>query len=69
MRRLRAIEEYTDLGEGFNLSMRDLEIRGAGNLLGTEQSGSIDAVGFDMFVKLLDEAVEELKKRGIQRNF
>ena len=61
VRRLQAIEEYTDLGGGFNLSMRDLEIRGAGNLLGTEQSGTIDTVGFDMYVKLLDEAVGELK--------
>ena len=61
VRRLQAIEEYTDLGEGFNLSMRDLEIRGAGNLLGTEQSGYIDSIGFDMYLKLLDEAVEELK--------
>ncbi len=62
VRRLAAIEEFTDVGAGFNLSMRDLEIRGAGNLLGTEQSGFIDAVGFDMYVKLLDEAVEELKR-------
>ncbi len=69
VRRLQAIEEYTDLGEGFNLSMRDLEIRGAGNLLGTEQSGSIDAVGFDMYVKLLDEAVEELKKEEFSEIF
>lgn len=62
IKRLQAIEEYTELGEGFNLSMRDLEIRGAGNLLGTEQHGAIDSVGFDLYVKLLDEAVEELKK-------
>lgn len=61
IRRLQAIEESTELGGGFNLAMRDLEIRGAGNLLGTEQSGSIDTVGFDLYVKLLDEAVEELK--------
>lgn len=61
LKRLQAIEEFTDLGGGFNLSMRDLEIRGAGNLLGTEQSGSIDTVGFEMYIKLLDEAVEELK--------
>ena len=61
LKRLQAIEEYTDLGEGFNLSMRDLEIRGAGNLLGTEQSGAIDSVGFEIYIKLLDEAVEELK--------
>lgn len=62
VRRLQAIEESTELGGGFNLAMRDLEIRGAGNLLGTEQSGSIDTVGFEMYVKLLDEAVEELKQ-------
>lgn len=62
VRRLQAIEEYSDVGEGFSLSMRDLEIRGAGNLLGTAQSGSINEVGFDMYVKLLDEAVEELKQ-------
>ncbi|PID59361.1 MAG: transcription-repair coupling factor [Ignavibacteriae bacterium] len=61
VKRLQAIEESTELGGGFNLAMRDLEIRGAGNLLGTEQSGSIDTVGFEMYVKLLDEAVEELK--------
>jgi transcription-repair coupling factor (superfamily II helicase) len=62
VKRLQAIEESTELGGGFNLAMRDLEIRGAGNLLGTEQSGSIDTVGFEMYVKLLDEAVEELKQ-------
>lgn len=62
VKRLQAIEESTELGGGFNLAMRDLEIRGAGNLLGTEQSGSIDSVGFEMYVKLLDEAVVELKK-------
>ncbi len=62
VRRLQAIEESTELGGGFNLAMRDLEIRGAGNLLGTEQSGSIDTVGFEMYVKLLDEAVAELKE-------
>jgi len=69
VRRLQAIEEYTELGEGFNLSMRDLEIRGAGNLLGTEQSGTIDTVGFDMYVKLLDAAVEELKQEEFQEVF
>ena len=62
VKRLQAIEEYTELGEGFSLSMRDLEIRGSGNLLGTEQSGFIDSVGFEMYLKLLDEAVEELKQ-------
>lgn len=62
VKRLQAIEEYTELGEGFSISMRDLEIRGAGNLLGTEQSGFIDSVGFDLYMKLLDEAVDELKQ-------
>ncbi|VAX16908.1 Transcription-repair coupling factor [hydrothermal vent metagenome] len=69
LRRLQAIKEYTDLGEGFNLSMRDLEIRGAGNLLGTEQSGAIDSVGFDMYVKMLDETVEELKQSEFKEEF
>jgi transcription-repair coupling factor (superfamily II helicase) len=69
VRRLQAIEEYTELGEGFNLSMRDLEIRGAGNLLGTEQSGFIGAIGFDMYLKLLDEAVEELKQLEFKEVF
>jgi transcription-repair coupling factor (superfamily II helicase) len=61
LRRLQAIEEFTDVGAGFNISMRDLEIRGAGNLLGTEQTGFINDVGFDLYVKMINEAVEELK--------
>ncbi len=61
LRRLQAIEEFTEVGSGFNISMRDLEIRGAGNLLGTEQTGFINDVGFDLYVKLINEAVEELK--------
>ncbi|MEG8990790.1 transcription-repair coupling factor [Ignavibacteria bacterium 4148-Me] len=69
VKRLQAIEEYTDLGEGFNISMRDLEIRGAGNLLGTEQSGFIDSVGFDMYLKLVDEAVEELRQSEFREVF
>ncbi len=69
VRRLQAIEESTELGGGFNLAMRDLEIRGAGNLLGTEQSGTIDTVGFDMYVKLLDEAVAELKENEFKDVF
>ncbi|HEV8529807.1 MAG TPA: transcription-repair coupling factor [Methylomirabilota bacterium] len=60
-RRLRVIEEMTELGAGFQLAMRDLEIRGAGNLLGAEQHGHIAAVGFDLYTKLLAEAVRELK--------
>ena len=69
VKRLQAIEESTELGGGFNLAMRDLEIRGAGNLLGTEQSGSIDTVGFEMYVKLLDETVAELKKDEFKEVF
>jgi len=65
-RRLRAIEEFSDLGSGFKVAMRDLEIRGAGNLLGNEQSGFIAAVGFDLYVKLLDDAVKELKGEPVR---
>ncbi len=61
LRRLKAIEEYSDVGSGFNLSMRDLEIRGAGNLLGTEQTGFIDEIGFDLYIKLINESVEEIR--------
>ncbi len=60
-RRLQAIFEATELGAGFQIALRDLEIRGAGNLLGAEQSGHMAAVGFDLYVKLLGEAVERLK--------
>jgi transcription-repair coupling factor (superfamily II helicase) len=59
--RLRALQELTDLGSGFKLAMRDLEIRGAGNLLGAQQHGHIAAVGFDLYAKLLAEAVAELR--------
>jgi transcription-repair coupling factor (superfamily II helicase) len=60
-RRLRVLQELTELGSGFKLALRDLEIRGAGNLLGAEQHGHIAAVGFDLYSKLLAEAVRELK--------
>src|SRR4030095_13466196 len=60
-RRLRALQELTELGSGFKLALRDLEIRGAGNLLGAEQHGHIAAVGYDLYSKLLAEAVQELK--------
>jgi transcription-repair coupling factor (superfamily II helicase) len=60
--RLRAIEEFSDLGSGFNIAMRDLDIRGAGNLLGGEQSGFISEIGFEMYHKILDEAIHELKE-------
>lgn len=69
MRRFQAIEEYTEIGSGFNLSMRDLEIRGAGNLLGKEQSGFINEIGFDLYIKMIDEAVEELKYQEYQEIF
>jgi len=60
-KRVSAIKQYSDLGSGFKIAMRDLEIRGAGNLLGTAQSGHIIAVGFDLYCKLLKRAVESLK--------
>ena len=60
-KRLRAIFEATELGAGFRIAMKDLEIRGAGNLLGAEQSGFMNSVGFDLYVKLLAEAVEEIQ--------
>lgn len=69
LRRLQAIEEFTELGSGFNISMRDLEIRGAGNLLGMEQTGFVNDVGFDLFVKLINEAVEELKYEEFKELF
>ncbi|MDD2964260.1 MAG: transcription-repair coupling factor [Bacteroidales bacterium] len=61
-RRLKALEEFSDLGSGFNIAMRDLDIRGAGNLLGGEQSGFIADIGYEMYQKILDEAVKELKE-------
>jgi transcription-repair coupling factor (superfamily II helicase) len=61
-KRLKAIEEFSELGSGFHIAMRDLDIRGAGNLLGGEQSGFINDIGFDTYQKILDEAVEELKE-------
>lgn len=60
-KRLKALEEYSDLGSGFQIAMRDLDIRGAGNMLGAEQSGFITEIGFDMYQKILDEAIRELK--------
>lgn len=62
-RRVQAIQQYTALGSGFRIAMRDLELRGAGNLLGTEQSGHIAAVGFDLYCKLLRQSVERLQGR------
>lgn len=61
-KRLKAIEEFSSLGSGFYIAMRDLDIRGAGNLLGAEQSGFITEIGFEMYNKILDEALQELKE-------
>ena len=65
-RRLRAIEEFSDLGSGFNIAMQDLDIRGAGNLLGAEQSGFIADIGFETYQKIMNEAVAELRAEGLQ---
>lgn len=64
-RRLRAIEEFSDLGSGFNIAMQDLDIRGAGNLLGAEQSGFIADIGFETYQKIMNEAVAELRTEGL----
>ncbi|MGB5418143.1 transcription-repair coupling factor [Algibacter sp.] len=61
-KRITALEQFTDLGSGFNIAMKDLEIRGAGDLLGGEQSGFINEIGFDTYQKILNEAIEELKE-------
>src|SRR5699024_11194628 len=68
-KRLHAIREFTDLGSGFKIAMRDLEIRGAGNLLGAEQHGHMQAVGYDLYCKMLDEAVKEAKGIKQQEDF
>jgi transcription-repair coupling factor (superfamily II helicase) len=65
-KRLVAIKEFSDLGSGFRVAALDLEIRGAGNLLGGEQSGTIDAVGFEMYMKLLEETIRELKGEDLE---
>ena len=61
LKRLQIIEEYTDLGSGFNIAMRDLEIRGAGNIFGAEQSGHIVALGYELYMRIIEEAVQEIK--------
>jgi transcription-repair coupling factor (superfamily II helicase) len=66
-KRLKALEQFTQLGSGFHLALRDLEIRGAGNLLGPQQHGFIEEVGFDLYCRLLDEAVRELKGEKIEK--
>ena len=68
-KRLQAIEQFSDLGSGFNIAMKDLEIRGAGNMLGAEQSGFISEIGFDTYQKILNEAIEELKETDFKDLF
>ena len=68
-KRLAAIKEYTELGSGFKIAMRDLEIRGAGNLLGAEQHGHMEAVGYDLYCKMLNEAVKEAKGIKMEESF
>ena len=63
--RLRAIQEFAQLGSGFQLAMRDMEIRGVGNLLGAEQSGQMDAIGFDLYMEMLEEAIREIRGQEI----
>jgi transcription-repair coupling factor (superfamily II helicase) len=67
-RRLKAIEEFSELGAGFKIAMRDLEIRGAGNILGTEQSGHISAVGYELYCRLLENAVRALKNEPLRES-
>jgi len=66
-KRLQAIKEFTELGSGFKIAMRDLSIRGAGNLLGAEQHGFIDSVGFDLYTQMLKEAIDERKGQPVAR--
>jgi len=66
-RRLKAIEEYSQLGAGFRIALRDLEIRGAGNILGPEQSGHINTVGYELYCRLLGEAVKKLRNEPIEK--
>jgi transcription-repair coupling factor (superfamily II helicase) len=68
-KRLQTLEQYSDLGSGFQIAMRDLDIRGAGNLLGGEQSGFIAEIGFEMYQKILDEAIRELKRKDFKELF
>jgi transcription-repair coupling factor (superfamily II helicase) len=68
-KRLRAIEDFSQIGSGFSIAMRDLDIRGAGNILGAEQSGFISEIGFEMYHKILNEAIEELKQTEFREQF
>jgi transcription-repair coupling factor (superfamily II helicase) len=66
MKRLQVISDFTELGSGFKIAMKDMEIRGAGNLLGREQSGDIYSVGFDLYLHLLDEAIKRLEDENYE---
>ena len=68
-KRLKAIREFTDLGSGYKISMKDLEIRGAGNLLGQEQSGNIEAVGYDLYCKMLNDAIKRMSGEKEEADF
>jgi transcription-repair coupling factor (superfamily II helicase) len=68
-KRLKAIEDFSSIGSGFSIAMRDLDIRGAGNILGAEQSGFISEIGFEMYHKILNEAIEELKQTEFKELF
>jgi transcription-repair coupling factor (superfamily II helicase) len=68
-KRLQTLEQFSDLGSGFQIAMRDLDIRGAGNMLGGEQSGFMAEIGFEMYQKILDEAMRELKRSSFKELF
>ena len=68
-KRLKAIREFTDLGSGYKISMKDLEIRGAGNLLGQQQSGNIEAVGYDLYCKMLNDEIKRLSGEKVEEDF
>ncbi len=65
-KRLRAIKDFTEFGSGFKVAMRDLEIRGAGNLLGVAQHGHIESIGYDLYVKFLNESIRKLKGEPLE---
>ncbi len=68
-KRLQTIREFTEFGSGFKIAMRDLEIRGAGNILGAQQHGHMESVGYEMYCRLLDEAVKKLRGEFVQDDF
>ena len=68
-KRLQTLEQFSELGSGFQIAMRDLDIRGAGNMLGGEQSGFMAEIGFEMYQKILDEAIRELKRTSFKELF